>query len=985
MKAFVICAGNIPQEDASIICESLDSTVVEAVITTPQDLQIDVLAPGDVVVCSPFEGAFFDALLEQVIDRSIRIIGPPIATSRDWATLDQLPPVIYGLAPVFTSGEQKLVVFVDTTDASMEELHLAFRYLQWMGATITATFEEALIIFAQPLSKVSEAARRSSSGQKVYPLESIFSSWKTYMSTQGVSFPKLQEVLPLAGCKICLSLTGLSATLHKQFSRWVEELGADSAPALSPNVTHFVTKDVTESAKAYEVGAIPVKHTWVMRCWSTGVWMDERDHLVQATTSTCPSTSTSVAMIEAADLEPGTPTRFALETSLPNKVMSMLSASVATPISPRDRATTLATDSPASETRKRKHSNYVVSTRGFDVADAELGAELPTAKTPKKESESACSVTTASTQKAPTPPVKDDKFASQPTEQAPSRLDEKRRNSVQELRDCEANLHETMKIIREVFLQPIKQEKRLEVGYQNRIFRNTDAIQALSASVSADLQQLLDKWNEGPAVVSSVFTTQRMADFEKYYKLIATQAEDVRSALDDAIMKNKPFAAFVRHQESDRRCRRRLLKEMLYEPVQHIMRYGLHLKRISDSTPENHPDAVPLQQLIERFRTIVANTNETKRAHEGMVNFQLMLHMIENLPPHVISSSRSFVTMEEVMSCMNRREPMALILLSDQLIVVRGQSKRSEWRQTLTFGRHRRKDYQFVMAHQLKSTSIHDVMEARTVDGVILDQCVCVRYNPMDSLPQPSTDKLDVKASSRARRRYDRHEYFRFSDEERKQAFLKAARETMRNKFGYLTEEMQGDEDQLRSVQDIELSSRQRRTFGDDDAEDDRCEGDESILATPPPFVASDMDTTVDRSGRSSFVFSSTRSRSQTITQSDVKSGRRGFRGRNISSASVNLVQQPRLFAGVSSSDISTPLHSSIKQKHENSVRSSCKRLMDKTKSFFTGKSSKSKETTSMNPLQEQNRQADNCASAKKSTHLSSSSAFLQQMETPRK
>ncbi|EGD80869.1 hypothetical protein PTSG_11734 [Salpingoeca rosetta] len=961
MHVFIVCDGNLSQETAQDIFESLDSTVARFLVT-PSTLKTKGLEAGDVVVCSPFEGPFFNEITSS--HPEIRVVGPRVAAldTQEW---ESLPRVVYGVAPLFTDGIARFTVYLEPMEDEAA-MHTALQRLEWMGADIVAEAKQASVIFAPPTSEASQTARRSHVG-RVFEPEFIHTCWHAYTDSLGYTFPNAREhqTAPLAGCRVYLSMTGVSETLKQKLVTWVSELGADVAPSLDHGVTHFICNTLDgsgESAQARKLGAIPVKHTWLVECWRTRNWQDEGTH------------------------RPAQAQRPAPASPYSNKVIMFLNNSNATPTSPRDRASTIATDSPASESRKRKHVNTsVVTTRGQDFDDdVDMEAEdgTPRRKTPKKGSH----MTPTSPAKmskdmrgmsAPMLSLKAKAVASRASrskakaKSAPD-LDVARKNNVMELYKCEANVSRIMGVVEELFHKPLKLDPA-DAGFINRIFRSTAKIRDFAGSVAKDLKEQLDNWSEHPAIISHVFHRERMTQYQTLYKRVVTQADDSQAALKE-LMKNKTFAHFIRQQEADPRCDRKQLRDMLMEPVQHIMRYNLHLEKIIKNTPENHPDALPLREVQECFRTIVQDTDETKRVHEELVNFQLTLHMIEDFPPELYSARRACVAMEEVVSCANRKDTVMLILLTDHLVVVRGQSKKIEWRQTFTFGRNRRKDFQFVTAHHLKSTSIHDVMEARTVDGAILDQSICVRYNPQDTLlpnrtrtahtsnirqetsassttgpsssssssssasssststsvcatAQPPTLLLSSSSSSTAssaassqrssrnKKGYDSHAYYRFMDEGSKRAFLQAARQAVRNLTGRLTPEMQGDEEQCRHAEAVEQSSRQRCTFG----EENTPAAKKHVAKTPRSATKAAFGGLAD-AGQD--LLSRMRARSNTISQFDARHKTLG--GRRFSSNTVQAgARGSRFMQGVSFKDCASTENLAPHKPHDSFLRSS--------------------------------------------------------------
>ncbi|KAJ8983138.1 hypothetical protein NQ317_014713 [Molorchus minor] len=145
---------------------------------------------------------------------------------------------------------------------------------------------------------------------------------------------------------------------------------------------------------------------------------------------------------------------------------------------------------------------------------------------------------------------------------------------------------------------------------------------------------------------------------------------------------NKPrFHAFLKACQTRPECGRQSLQELMIRPVQRLGSISLLLNDILKHTPKTNPDHGALEQALAALREVMTHINEDKRKAEGQVTLFNIFNDIDNCPPDIVSSHRSFVAKAEVIQISSseglssKGNSLMLFLFSDQLEVCKKKSK----------------------------------------------------------------------------------------------------------------------------------------------------------------------------------------------------------------------------------------------------------------------------------------------------------------------
>ena len=89
--------------------------------------------------------------------------------------------------------------------------------------------------------------------------------------------------------------------------------------------------------------------------------------------------------------------------------------------------------------------------------------------------------------------------------------------------------------------------------------------------------------------------------------------------------KKKEVRKQLEELEADPECRKMHLKDLLMLPIQHMMRYTMHLKDMEKAAGESHPDKAGLAQSLNNFAREMAIVNQKKGEQDAKIAEQLKI------------------------------------------------------------------------------------------------------------------------------------------------------------------------------------------------------------------------------------------------------------------------------------------------------------------------------------------------------------------------
>ncbi|XP_055976822.1 dynamin-binding protein isoform X2 [Sorex fumeus] len=205
------------------------------------------------------------------------------------------------------------------------------------------------------------------------------------------------------------------------------------------------------------------------------------------------------------------------------------------------------------------------------------------------------------------------------TENPEQRMLEKRSKVVEELLQTERDYIRDLDMCIERIMVPLQQAQVPNIDFEG-LFGNMQMVIKVSKQLLADL--------EVSDAVGPVFLDHR-DELEGTYKVYCQNHDEAISLLeiyekDEKIQKHlQDTLVDLKNLYTEWGCTNYInLGSFLIKPVQRVMRYPLLLMELLNSTPESHPDKVPLTSAVLAVKEINVNINEYKRRKDLVLKYR---------------------------------------------------------------------------------------------------------------------------------------------------------------------------------------------------------------------------------------------------------------------------------------------------------------------------------------------------------------------------
>lgn len=237
-------------------------------------------------------------------------------------------------------------------------------------------------------------------------------------------------------------------------------------------------------------------------------------------------------------------------------------------------------------------------------------------------------------------------FGSVSTENPEQRMLEKRAKVVAELLQTERDYIRDLEMCIERVMVPLQQAQVPNVDFEG-LFGNMQTVIKVSKQLLAAL--------EISDAVGPVFLDHR-DELEGTYRVYCQNHDEAISLLemyekDEKTQKHlQDYLADLKSLYHEWGCTNYInLGSFLIKPVQRIMRYPLLLMELLNSTPESHPDKVPLTNAVLAVKEINVNINEYKRRKDLVLKYRKgdedsLMEKISKLNIHSIIKKSSRVS-----------------------------------------------------------------------------------------------------------------------------------------------------------------------------------------------------------------------------------------------------------------------------------------------------------------------------------------------------
>ncbi|XP_020011897.1 dynamin-binding protein isoform X2 [Castor canadensis] len=205
------------------------------------------------------------------------------------------------------------------------------------------------------------------------------------------------------------------------------------------------------------------------------------------------------------------------------------------------------------------------------------------------------------------------------TENPEQRMLEKRAKVVEELLQTERDYIRDLEMCTERIMVPLQQAQIPNIDFEG-LFGNMQMVIKVSKQLLAAL--------EISDAVGPVFLDHR-DELEGTYRVYCQNHDEAISLLEiyekeERIQKHlQEFLADLKSLYNEWGCTNYInLGSFLIKPVQRVMRYPLLLMELLNSTPESHPDKVPLTNAVLAVKEINVNINEYKRRKDLVLKYR---------------------------------------------------------------------------------------------------------------------------------------------------------------------------------------------------------------------------------------------------------------------------------------------------------------------------------------------------------------------------
>ncbi|XP_050073881.1 protein ECT2 [Anopheles maculipalpis] len=272
--------------------------------------------------------------------------------------------------------------------------------------------------------------------------------------------------------------------------------------------------------------------------------------------------------------------------------------------------------------------------------------------------------------------------ATKPSNDAPSKTQSMRHNHFMDFFHTESNYVGILDTIVKLFKEPLEEMVETENPLLNKselrsIFGNFLPIHDVHKRMLDRLKAIHGCWTED--VLIGQIVLDHRDDLLKAYPPYVNFFEQMKETLVQCDASNPRFHAFLKINQAKPECGRQSLQDLMIRPVQRLPSISLLLNDILKHTGKTNPDHKKLDDALKAIKEVMTYINEDKRKTEGQMAMFDIFNDIDNCPPHLVSSHRSFVSRCEVTELSDnlsgRGDPLVLFLFSDTLEVCKKRSR----------------------------------------------------------------------------------------------------------------------------------------------------------------------------------------------------------------------------------------------------------------------------------------------------------------------
>ncbi|XP_013390082.1 protein ECT2-like [Lingula anatina] len=261
---------------------------------------------------------------------------------------------------------------------------------------------------------------------------------------------------------------------------------------------------------------------------------------------------------------------------------------------------------------------------------------------------------------------------------APTANISKRKQVIMELLQTENNYVAILDTVLTIFKEGIENPNQpggplLPPTDVKLIFGTIPSIFQIHSKICEELASLVANWREECSVGDVI--VRHASELTKAYPPFVNFFEQTKATIEECDRTNTRFHAFLMVCKNKPECCRQTLKELLIRPVQRLPSVVLLLNDIKKHTNKNFSDYAALEKAVNALNEVLKHINEDKRKTEGQVAMFEVVNDIENCPPNLLSSHRSYITKVDVIDLSTelrgKGDALTLYLFSDSLEICR--------------------------------------------------------------------------------------------------------------------------------------------------------------------------------------------------------------------------------------------------------------------------------------------------------------------------
>jgi hypothetical protein len=194
---------------------------------------------------------------------------------------------------------------------------------------------------------------------------------------------------------------------------------------------------------------------------------------------------------------------------------------------------------------------------------------------------------------------------------------------IKELISTEKTYLNSLQIVVDVFIEPIRKDEILDHADIHSQFLNWEPIVGLHKQLLEQLSAV----DASEVKVGEIFKTYGY--FFKMYMQYLSNFDVALTRRAHLMIENKRFEDFLQKALLDPRCKGAGIESFLVTPVQRIPRYRMLLEQILKYTPEDHDDLEDLHSSLAKVSEVAAANNEAIRLREQKDQIMRIMMTIE--------------------------------------------------------------------------------------------------------------------------------------------------------------------------------------------------------------------------------------------------------------------------------------------------------------------------------------------------------------------